>query len=127
MKVFAAALFAGLAAAATTVKVTDISIRDNDGLQAVSFKVDGTDCSSVSAATLAGNGANACGAASPPDFTFSVEKNGLSDYQLWLHKNDGSVRGLNGGGKPPVYCHAGGNGQNDFVCTQVGDLSVELQ
>ncbi|KAH7058846.1 hypothetical protein B0J12DRAFT_696520 [Macrophomina phaseolina] len=129
MKVFAAtAFFAGLAVAATTVQVTDLSIRDNDGLQSVSFKVEGTDCSSSDPTTLAGNGANACGDGNPPVYTFSVEKKGGSDYQLWLHKNvDGSVRGLNGGGKAPVYCHAGGNGQNDFVCTQVGDLSIELQ
>ncbi|KAF4306108.1 putative hypersensitive response-inducing protein elicitor [Botryosphaeria dothidea] len=129
MKVFAAtALFAGLAAAATTVKVTDLSIRDNEGLQSVSFKVEGTDCTSTDPTTLAGNGANACGDGNPPVYTFSVEKNDASDYQLWLHKNvDGDVRGLNGGAKAPVYCHAGGNGANDFVCTQVSDLSVELQ
>ncbi|KKY13280.1 putative hypersensitive response-inducing protein elicitor [Diplodia seriata] len=126
----AATLFAaGLATASTTAKVTDLSIRDNAGLQSVSFKVDGTtDCSSSDPSTLAGNGANACGDGNPPVYTFSVEKNGASDYQLWLHKNvDGSVRGLNGGGKAPVYCHAGGNGQDDFVCSQVGDLEVELQ
>lgn len=94
MKVFAAtALFAGLAvAAATTVQVTDLSIRDNDGLQSVSFKVEGTDCSSSDPTTLAGNGANACGDGNPPVYTFSAEKKGGSDYQLWLHKNvDGSV------------------------------------
>lgn len=93
MKVFAAtALFAGLAAAATTVKVTDLSIRDNEGLQSVSFKVEGTDCTSTDPTTLAGNGANACGDGNPPVYTFSVEKNDASDYQLWLHKNvDGDV------------------------------------
>lgn len=93
MKVFAAtALFAGLAAAAATVKVTDLSIRDNEGLQSVSFKVEGTDCTSTDPTTLAGNGANACGDGNPPVYTFSVEKNGASDYQLWLHKNvDGDV------------------------------------
>lgn len=26
----------------------------------------------------------------------------------------------------PVYCHAGGNGQNDFVCQQVAPLSVTI-
>lgn len=90
MKFFAAtALFAGLAVAANSVKVTDIAIRDNNGLQSVSFKADGLECSQNDAAALANNGAHAC---ADNSFTFSVEKNGASDYQLWLHKKvDGDV------------------------------------
>jgi len=26
----------------------------------------------------------------------------------------------------PVYCHAGGNGQDDFVCDQIAALSVTI-
>lgn len=26
----------------------------------------------------------------------------------------------------PVYCHAGGNGQDDFVCDQVAALEVTI-
>ncbi|OJD33159.1 major allergen alt [Diplodia corticola] len=122
-----ALFFAGLVAA-ETVSVTDLTIRDNNGLQSVSFKVAGTDCSSTDAASLANNGANACGDGNPPVFTYSVEKTEGSEYQLYLHKNvDGSVRGLNGGAKAPVNCRAGGNGASDNVCQQTGDFSVDLQ
>ncbi|KAL1638017.1 hypothetical protein SLS58_009038 [Diplodia intermedia] len=131
MKVSAATtatlLFAATGLAAS-VKVTDLSIRDNAGLQSVSFTVDdgATACSSSDASTLAGNGANPCGAGDV--YSFSVEKSAGSEYQLYLHKNvDGEVRGLNGGGKAPVYCHAGGNGKNDKICSQVGDFEVKLE
>jgi hypothetical protein len=26
----------------------------------------------------------------------------------------------------PVYCRAGGNGQDDFVCSQVGDITATI-
>ncbi|KAF2089469.1 hypothetical protein K490DRAFT_63604 [Saccharata proteae CBS 121410] len=115
----AIAAFAGAAAALTTeqVKVSDISIRDNDGIQAASFKLNGTiDCSLDKPKS---------GSCSNKKYNFGI--NGTdSDYTLSLYHELGLAAGIWGHAKAPVVCRAGGNGPDDFVCSQVDDLTMKL-
>ncbi|OJD30476.1 major allergen alt [Diplodia corticola] len=113
----AAAALLGLASAA---KVTDATLRDNNGLQSAELSIDGVKCSATSAAAL-GARQIAC-----PGSAFSWHVDGsASDYQVTLFKgtNTGDPQAS---AKLPVDCRAGGAGQNDQVCTQVGDATVDI-
>ncbi|KAK7726293.1 hypothetical protein SLS57_003379 [Botryosphaeria dothidea] len=123
MRFFAiTALFGAVAVAAETATVTDLSIRDNNGIQSASFKVAGVECSSTDAAVFTNNEAVVCGESA---YRFRLQGSN-SKYDLTLYKQTGTAVGITGTTTVQPYCHAGGNGQNDFVCTQVGDITVNL-
>ncbi|EOD43269.1 putative major allergen alt [Neofusicoccum parvum] len=122
----ASAIFGAVAvSAAETATITDLSIRDNNGIQAASFKIssaDNVECSSTSAADLANSAVVVCGESK---YRFAISGSN-SKYDLTLYKEVAVGAGITGKTTVQPYCHAGGNGQNDFVCSQVGDISVEL-
>ncbi|KAF2141674.1 uncharacterized protein K452DRAFT_287626 [Aplosporella prunicola CBS 121167] len=116
------AVFGALAFAdQETVTVKDLTIRDNNGIQMAEFslqepnvKCSGNDFTNGNVVT--------CGESK---YRFTVTGSN-SDYKLTLYHETGLAAGRTGSAKAPVYCHAGGNGQNDFVCSQVDDLKVTL-
>ncbi|KAH7050216.1 hypothetical protein B0J12DRAFT_740486 [Macrophomina phaseolina] len=117
MKFFAAtAAFAGLAAAA---KITDATIRDNNGIQMAQFTVDGVQCTASDAQL--GSRQIAC-----PGSAYSWHINGAnSEYTLTLFK--GVTSDAAGAyGKIPVVCTAGGNGPNDKVCDQTSEVTIDI-
>ncbi|KAF2137035.1 uncharacterized protein K452DRAFT_291944 [Aplosporella prunicola CBS 121167] len=127
MQFFAATaiLFAGIAAA-ETITVKDLSIRDNKGIQAATFTINpgNIECSATKAADIAPPKIQQCGVS---HYYFNVAG---SDSKYTINFTEDLKKGPVGGeGKAenvPVVCHAGGNGPDDFVCTQVGDISVDI-
>ncbi|OAQ93996.1 hypothetical protein VFPFJ_00104 [Purpureocillium lilacinum] len=98
-------------------------------INVVDFKLSGKDASNLS-----------CTAQSP-DFPTPKEVTtcGDSKYRFSLHAgkdgNEFSLRiyhelglavGYRGQGNVPTYCHAGGNGPTDFVCTQVAPVDIVI-
>jgi hypothetical protein len=41
-----------------------------------------------------------------------------------LYKELGTAVGFTGEGPIPTYCHAGGDGPQDFVCSQVAFVTI---
>ncbi|KAB2573857.1 hypothetical protein DBV05_g7536 [Lasiodiplodia theobromae] len=118
MKFFAAtAAIVGLASAATVSKAT---IRDNNGLQAVTLTIDGVQCSATSPAAL-GSRQIAC-----PGSAYSWHVTGsVGDYELTLFKGvvTDSPQAY---AKLPTHCSAGGAGPNDMVCDQNSDITIDI-
>ncbi|EOD43077.1 Major allergen alt [Neofusicoccum parvum] len=120
MKFFVAAAFlASSVSAIRTIIVTDTTIRDNNGLQSVSFTALGIKC--TASGDLLGSRQIAC-----PGLEYAWHASGSnSDYTLTFF--DGvTTDAAQASGKVPVYCRAGGDGANDKVCQQTGDFSVAL-
>lgn len=88
MRFFAiTALFGAVAVAAETATVTDLSIRDNNGIQSASFKVAGVECSSTDAAVFTNNEAVVCGESA---YRFRLQGSN-SKYDLTLYKQTGTA------------------------------------
>ncbi|KAF4538178.1 Major allergen alt [Lasiodiplodia theobromae] len=120
MKFFVAAAFlASSVSAIRTIVVTDTTIRDNEGLQSVSFTALGVKCSASGNAL--GSRQIAC-----PGLDYAWHASGSnSEYTLTFF--DGvNTDAAQASGKVPINCRAGGNGVNDKVCTQTGQFSVAL-
>ncbi|KAF4300958.1 putative major allergen-like protein [Botryosphaeria dothidea] len=117
-----AAFAATLAAAADTVSVKDLSVRKNNGLQSASFTVQpsGDACSSTDAASLVYPRINQCGTGL---YYFQIQEGESDAFKLTITKKVGMNSVTNATVDVPTYCHAGGNGADDFVCSQVGDAS----
>ncbi|CZT09389.1 hypothetical protein WAI453_003233 [Rhynchosporium graminicola] len=121
-------IFVALAAAAPTatsnetVCIQNLSIRDNEGLQDTSFDLQPANVTcAASAPNLARYKVNLCG---DSKYRFAINGNN-SEYTVRIYKELGPAYGLYGESDIlPVYCHAGGNGINDFICSQVGNAEV---
>ncbi|KAK8159303.1 hypothetical protein IWX90DRAFT_488786 [Phyllosticta citrichinensis] len=117
------ALASAGAASIETATVTDLSIRDNNGIQSASFTLQGVKCSVSSGAEIADGKEVKCGTS---QYQFGLSGSN-SDYTLSVSKDLGTGAGITGTTKAAVYCHAGGNGANDFVCSQTGQITVTLK
>ncbi|KAN0117168.1 hypothetical protein V8E51_003145 [Hyaloscypha variabilis] len=119
------AVFAALAAASNeTVTVENLTIRDNDGIQAAELTLQPANVTcSANGSELVNYSVALCGNSK---YRFAVNGSN-SVYGLRLYKELGVAFGLYGeADHVPVYCHAGGNGQDDFVCDQVAALEVTI-
>ncbi|EOD51940.1 putative major allergen-like protein [Neofusicoccum parvum] len=117
---------AGIASAAETVSIADFSARKNDGaLQATSFKIQpaAAECSSTAAADIVYPRMTQCGNSL---YHFQIKQGEGNAFSVTLTKETGMNEVINGTIDVPVYCHAGGNGPNDFVCTGVEATSIVL-
>ncbi|KAF2032185.1 hypothetical protein EK21DRAFT_99078 [Setomelanomma holmii] len=110
------------------IDISDYFLRKNDGIQSVSFKLSGnnhTDLScSIGATTLPSN-VTTCG---DSDYRFGLIEpltNG-SDVSFRIYHQTAPFAGKWGTGSVPTYCHAGGNGPDDFVCQQVSAVTVVI-
>ena len=55
------------------------------------------------------------------------EWNDSKDFGLALYHQTGQASGKYAiGAAPPTYCHAGGNGPEDFVCSQVSQFTFVI-
>lgn len=81
-----AALGAVASATIETATVTDLYIRDNNGIQSASLTVQGQKCSG-DASQLANNAAVVCG---DSEYRFAVEGSN-SDYTLTIYKQTGTA------------------------------------
>lgn len=106
--------------------VSDFSLRKNPGIQSASFTLSGN------------NGTVQCEIGAVESLPSDVKACGDSKYRFGLIKPTGqgaevglrlyhetsSFAGLIGEGDVPTYCHAGGNGVDDFICAQVSALTI---
>ncbi|KAI4911861.1 hypothetical protein J4E90_006678 [Alternaria incomplexa] len=110
------------------VNFKDYTIRKNNGtLQSVSFKIDGRNATDLSCVggpypTLPAPIVN-CG---DSKYRFAMTKDINGDYPITLYHELGTAVGFWGQGVVPTYCHAGGNGPNDFVCSQVAQYTLVI-
>ncbi|KAL1626456.1 hypothetical protein SLS56_006767 [Neofusicoccum ribis] len=120
----APAFLGALATASEVVQIKDLSIRDNNGIQATSFTIQpaNVQCSATTASALANKSVVICGESK---YRFAID-GANSKYSLTLYKETAPGAGITGTIEVQPYCHAGGNGANDFVCTQVSDISVAI-
>ncbi|TVY84186.1 hypothetical protein LSUE1_G002116 [Lachnellula suecica] len=121
----ASSLFAVLAAASSeNVTVEDLFIRDNNGIQSAGLTIlpANVTCSG-NATQLAGYAVASCG-----DSVYSFAVNGSdSVYSLRIYEAKGVGFGLYGEVTDlPVNCRAGGDGQDDEVCNQVGTIEATI-
>jgi hypothetical protein len=53
-----------------------------------------------------------------------IEGNEVPEVGVRLYKELGTAVGFTGEGPIPTYCHAGGDGPQDFVCSQVAFVTI---
>ncbi|KAK7516865.1 uncharacterized protein IWZ02DRAFT_455368 [Phyllosticta citriasiana] len=106
-----------------TATVTDLFIRDNNGIQAAGFTVQGVKCSVSSGAKIAKGKEAKCGTS---QYQFGITGS-ISDYTLSISKDLGTGAGITGKTHIDVNCHAAGPDPNDYVCSQAGQIYVTLK
>ncbi|GME33556.1 Major allergen Alt [Neofusicoccum parvum] len=122
--ILAATAFGAFATASEEAHVRDFSLRTNNGLQSISFKLQPANlqCTSSSAAELAGTSFITCDTSK---YRFSI--NGTKpEYQLTIIKEVAVAAGIQGSIKFQPQCHAGGDGVNDYVCYLANDIDLIL-
>ncbi|EOD49343.1 Major allergen-like protein precursor [Neofusicoccum parvum] len=111
-----------------TVTIENLSVRKNNGLQAASFSITpaGASCSQTDATALVYPRMTAC-EGSAYNYYFQIQDGATSsEYKLTVTREVGMNSVVNGTVSVPVYCHAGGNGADDFVCSQVANATTTL-
>lgn len=137
-----ATAFAGLVAASPAatpaprgedVTISNFTAREDktptgQDVKAVSFTLDGRDATGLS-----------CSASNPGDhsevitcgdskYRFAIWGVDGGSFNLRVYHETGLAVGYYGEHAVPTYCHAGGAGPNDFVCSQVnGPLTFHIQ
>jgi hypothetical protein len=114
-----------------TISITDFSLRkSNATIQSVSFKLAGDAtttpllCSYGPTPTFPSETVT-CGS---PDSNYRViliapKDAARSDVDLAIYHQTGQASGLWAeASAPPAYCHAGGLGGDDFICTQIPEV-----
>ncbi|KAI4956016.1 hypothetical protein J4E91_000226 [Alternaria rosae] len=110
------------------VNFKDYSIRKNNGtLQSVSFKIDARNATDLECVggpypTFPAPIVN-CGESK---YRFAMTEDINGDYPVTLYHELGPGFGFWGKGVVPTYCHAGGNGPNDFICSQVSQYTMVI-
>ncbi|KAL0261902.1 Effector protein PevD1 [Diplodia seriata] len=108
------------------IDIADLTVRKNDGIQSVSFKLSGKDATDLD-----------CSASNPglpsdvitcgeTKYRFALYSGTESEFALRIYHELGLAVGFYGEGEVPTYCHAGGNGPDDFVCSQVNPTTIVI-
>ncbi|KAG9189691.1 hypothetical protein G6011_06559 [Alternaria panax] len=112
------------------IDFSDYTLRKNNGtIESVSFKLTGKDATDIE-----------CSGGPYPVLPAEVETCGDSKYRFGMYKPENSTDsfgirvyhelglafGFWGEGEVPTYCHAGGNGINDFVCQQTSPYTLVI-
>ncbi|KAJ4351629.1 uncharacterized protein N0V89_006972 [Didymosphaeria variabile] len=110
------------------IDISDFYLRKNPGIQNAGFTLSGN------------NGTVKCEIGAVESLPSEVQICGDSKYRFGLIEatSEGAEVGLRvyhetsqfagktGEGDVPTYCHAGGNGADDFVCQQVNALTIVI-
>jgi hypothetical protein len=113
------------------VNIEDYSLRKNNGtIQSVYFKLsagNATDLVCQTGATPSLPGPVVICGDSDYRFGLTAPQNGTSDAGLAIYHETSPFAGKWAiGPAPPTYCHAGGNGPDDFVCSQVSAYTIVI-
>jgi hypothetical protein len=109
------------------IDVSEFYLRKNDGIQNAGFKLSSNGNATISceigAVPTLPSEVVTCGSS---DYRFGLVKGQESDYGLAIYHQTSPFAGKYNVGDVPTYCHAGGNGPNDFVCSQVNALTIVI-
>jgi hypothetical protein len=113
------------------VDITDYFLRKNGSdITSVDFKLSGNAGKNISCAigaTTLPSETITCG---EPDsmyrFIMTKPTDPSRDADIAIYHQTGQASGLWAEGYVPSYCHAGGDGPEDFVCNQVGFYTIVL-
>ncbi|KAL1638573.1 Effector protein PevD1 [Diplodia intermedia] len=108
------------------IDIADLTVRKNDGVRSVSFKLSGDDAADLDcSASDPGLPSDVitCGGSK---YRFALYSGGESEFALRIYHELGLAAGFYGEGEVPTYCHAGGNGPDDFVCSQVVPTTIVI-
>ncbi|KAL1628477.1 hypothetical protein SLS56_005928 [Neofusicoccum ribis] len=132
MQFFAPVLALGAVASAAVIptlpteqaSITNLYARKLNGtvVDSLSFKlsIDGAAPLDCSSSTF---GFGACNTTDGSYYGFGLQNNGTSIYTIAVSKVLADGYSIWGQGAVPTYCHAGGAGPNDFVCSQVNNAT----
>lgn len=109
------------------IDISDFYLRKNDGIQNAGFKLSGNNATDIAceigAVPSLPSEVVTCGTS---DYRFGLIKGQDSDYGLAIYHQTSPFAGKYSTGDVPTYCHAGGNGPDDFVCSQVNALTIVI-
>ncbi|OJD30536.1 major allergen alt [Diplodia corticola] len=117
-----------LAADPNVVAIQNLSVRKNNGTQAASFTIApaGAKCSQTDSTALVYPRMTEC-TGGAYNYYFQISELETADtWNLTITREVGMNSVVNGSLAVPTYCRAGGNGANDYVCSQVGNSTTVL-
>ncbi|KAF2758027.1 hypothetical protein EJ05DRAFT_476302 [Pseudovirgaria hyperparasitica] len=133
-----ASLFAALAIAAPTrstardstsyenIDIADLYVRKNNGIQAVGFKLSGNDGSAIDCSASTPGFPSDVITCGETKYRFALYPGQTTEFGLRIYHELGTAFGYYGEGDVPTYCHAGGNGPNDYVCDQTSATTIVI-
>jgi hypothetical protein len=125
-----ATVFAAPAAQGRTenIDITDFFVRKTgDKIVAFDFKLSGNDakdlvCKTGAIASLPSDTIT-CG---DSNYRFVLTKGKETEFALSIYHQTGIASGLYASGTVPTHCRAGGAGPDDFICGQVGAVTIVI-
>lgn len=109
------------------ININEFYLRKNDGIQNAGFKLSGNNVTDIAceigAVPSLPSEVVTCGTS---NYRFGLTKGESTDYGLAIYHQTSPFAGKYSVGDVPTYCHAGGNGPNDFVCSQVNALTIVI-
>lgn len=109
------------------INISDFFLRKNPGIQAAGFTLSGNngtaDCQ-IGAVESLPSEVQICGETKYRFGLIEGEDEGASYVRIY-HET-GLASGKSGEGSVPIYCHAGGNGADDFVCQQTNEVTIVI-
>jgi hypothetical protein len=116
------------------IDISDYFLRRNGSdITSVNFKLSGDNAKNISCsigATTLPSETITCGDANGPDsgyrFIMTKPTDPSRDADIAIYHQTGQASGLWGEGYVPSYCHAGGDGPDDFICSQVGFYTLVI-
>ncbi|KAJ4305579.1 hypothetical protein N0V90_001110 [Kalmusia sp. IMI 367209] len=110
------------------IDISDFYLRKNPGIQNAGFTLagaNGTVQCEIGAVESLPSEVQICG---DSKYRFGlIESESDGEAGLRLYHETGLASGKTGEGSVPIYCHAGGNGPDDFVCQQVNAVTIVIQ
>ncbi|KAF9699084.1 hypothetical protein EKO04_003090 [Ascochyta lentis] len=109
------------------IDISEFYLRKNNGIQNAGFKLTGNNVTDIACEigvvpTLPSE-IITCGNSS---YRFGLTQGKESDYGLAIYHQTAPFAGKMAIGDVPTYCHAGGDGPDDFVCSQANALTIVI-
>ncbi|KAH7078934.1 hypothetical protein BKA63DRAFT_488630 [Paraphoma chrysanthemicola] len=111
------------------IDIADYYLRKNNGIQAVGFTLSGDSAKNVSCSIGASTVPSEVVTCGTSDYRFGLiepEAGSFSDVGLAIYHETSPFAGKSGNVTVPTYCRAGGNGPDDFVCSQTSFVTVVI-
>ncbi|KAK0384011.1 hypothetical protein NLU13_8100 [Sarocladium strictum] len=110
-----------------TVRKTQAAGSEDKTIESVSFKLSGDDAKDLLCSASEPGLPSKVLTCGESKYRF-VLQDGTDGYEfgLTIYHELGPAVGFWGEGVVPTYCHAGGNGVNDFVCSETGPTTIVI-